>query len=257
VKRLSDGVAPVLLIAGLLAVWEACCRLLAVPVYFLPPPSAVARALASDAPELLASAATTLGWALTALAVVSLLASAAALLVAASPTLERAAQPLAVALQVTPIIAIAPLVVIWSGLEHPVRAIIVLASVVAFFPVFSGTLTGLKSADPDLERLFDLYGADRWQRLLRLRLPAAVPHMLEGEKVAAGQAVIGAVVAEFVARSGAAQGLAWRILEAGNRLETARMFAALFTLALMGGALYAALQALEKAALAWRHGRSS
>jgi NitT/TauT family transport system permease protein len=121
--------------------------------------------------------------------------------------------------------------------------------------VFSGTLTGLKSADPDLERLFDLYGATRWQRLFRLRLPAAVPYLLEGEKVAAGQAVIGAVVAEFVARSGSAQGLAWRILEAGNRLETARMFAALFVLAVMGGVLYAVLQALEKAALVWRNGR--
>lgn len=247
--------APACLILALVLAWEAACRLGHVPVYFLPPPSAVARALVDDAPELLTAAATTLGWALTALLTVSILASATALLVAASPTLERAAKPLAVTLQVTPVIAIAPLVIIWSGLDHPLRPIIVLAAVVAFFPVFSGTLTGLKSADPDLERLFDLYGATRWQKLFRLRLPAAVPHMLEGEKVAAGQAVIGAVVAEFVARTGATQGLAWRILEEGNRLETARMFAALFTLALMGGALYSVLQALEKAALAWRHGR--
>jgi NitT/TauT family transport system permease protein len=254
-RRVFDLAAPVALILALLLAWEAACRLLSVPVYFLPPPSAVIAALGSDAPELLASAAATLSWALMALLTVSVLATAAALAVDASPTLERAAKPLAVGLQVTPIIAIAPLVIIWSGLEHPIRAIIVLASVVAFFPVFSGTLTGLKSADPDLERLFNLYGATRWQRMVRLRLPAAVPYMLEGEKVAAGQAVIGAVVAEFVARSGAAQGLAWRILEAGNRLETARMFAALVVLAVMGGVLYAALQVLERAALVWRHGR--
>jgi NitT/TauT family transport system permease protein len=254
-KRVLTLIAPAVLIVGLLLVWEAACRLLAVPVYFLPPPSAVAVALVHDAPELLASAGETLLWALMALLTVSVLATGAALAVSASPTLERAAKPLAVALQVTPIIAIAPLVIIWSGLEHPIRAIVVLAAVVAFFPVFSGTVTGLKSADPDLERLFDLYGATRWQRLFRLRLPAAVPYLLEGEKVAAGQAVIGSVVAEFVARSGAAQGLAWRILEAGNRLETARMFAALFVLAAMGGILYAALQALEKAALIWRNGR--
>ena len=254
-RRLRSIAAPVALVLGLLMVWELACRLWNVPAYFLPAPSAVGRALVEDGPSLILSAATTLSWALMALAVVTVLGAAAALAVASNLTLERAAKPLAVALQVTPVIAISPLVVIWSGLEHPVRAIVVLASVVAFFPVFSGTLTGLKSADPDLERLFDLYGASRWQRLWRLRLPAAVPAMLEGEKVAAGQAVIGAVVAEFVARSGAAQGLAWRILEAGNRLQTARMFAALFALALMGGLLYAALQALERAALRWRHGR--
>jgi NitT/TauT family transport system permease protein len=254
-KRVFTLIAPAVLIVGLLLAWEAACRLLAVPVYFLPPPSAVAAALVQDAPELLDSAGETLLWALMALLTVSVLATGAALAVSASPTLERAAKPLAVGLQVTPIIAIAPLVIIWSGLEHPIRAIVVLASVVAFFPVFSGTVTGLKSADPDLERLFDLYGATRWQRLFRLRLPAAVPYILEGEKVAAGQAVIGSVVAEFVARSGAAQGLAWRILEAGNRLETERMFAALFVLAAMGGVLYAALQALEKVALIWRNGR--
>jgi NitT/TauT family transport system permease protein len=254
-RRVLTLIAPAALIVGLLLAWEAACRLLAVPVYFLPPPSAVALALAHDAPELMASAGATLLWALMALLTVSVLATGAALAVSASPTLERAAKPLAVGLQVTPIIAIAPLVIIWSGLEHPIRAIVVLAAVVAFFPVFSGTVTGLKSADPDLERLFDLYGATRWQRLFRLRLPAAVPYILEGEKVAAGQAVIGSVVAEFVARSGSAQGLAWRILEAGNRLETARMFAALFVLAAMGGVLYAALQALEKTALIWRNGR--
>jgi NitT/TauT family transport system permease protein len=255
VRGFYQVAAPAALIAALLLAWEAACRLFGVPVYFLPPPSAITVALVSDAPALLASAIATLSWALMALLTVSVLATAAALAVAASPTLERAAQPLAVGLQVTPIIAIAPLVIIWSGLEHPIRAIVILASVVSFFPVFSGALTGLKSADPDLERLFNLYGATRWQRLFRLRLPAAIPHMLEGEKVAAGQAVIGAVVAEFVARSGAAQGLAWRILEAGNRLETARMFAALVVLTVMSGVLYAALQALERAALAWRHGR--
>lgn len=254
-KRLYALLAPMALILVLLIIWEAGCRGFAIPVYRLPSPSAVGLALIGDAPELITAAAATLGWALSALAAVTVLGSATALIVATSQTLERAVKPLAVALQVTPVVAIAPLVIIWAGLEHPNWPIVILASVVAFFPVFSGTLTGLKSADPDLERLFDLYGATRWQKLSRLQLPAAVPHMLEGEKVAAGQALIGAVVAEFVARTGATQGLAWRILEEGNRLETARMFAALFALAVMGGVLYAGLQVLEKAALAWRHGR--
>jgi NitT/TauT family transport system permease protein len=127
--------------------------------------------------------------------------------------------------------------------------------VVAFFPIFSGALTGLKSADPDLERLFDLCGASRLQRLFRLRLPAAVPFVLEGHKVAAGLAVVGAVVAEFVAGSGVEQGLAWRILEAGNRLQTDRMFAAILVLALMATGLNFVFQFLEGRALKWWRGR--
>ena len=254
-SRFIDILAPVALIALLLAAWEIACRAFAVPTYFLPPPSAIAEAVATDAPALLQSAWSTLATALVALVFCSAVATALALPLAASPLLERAVKPIAVAIQVTPIVAIAPLVVIWAGLDHPERAVVALAGIVAFFPVFSGALTGLKSADPDLERLFDLYGADRWQRLFRLRLPAAVPFMLEGHKVAAGQAVIGAVVAEFVAGSGANQGLAWRILEAYSRLQTAKMFAALLALAVMGGVLYAVLQAVEKAALRWWRGR--
>jgi NitT/TauT family transport system permease protein len=254
-RRLVQGVAPAALILLLLAAWEGACRGLGVAPYVLPPPSAVAASLAADAAGLLGSAWATLSMALIALVVASVLAQALALAVALSPVLERAVRPLAVVLQVTPVVAIAPLVVIWSGIDHPQRAIVALAAVVAFFPIFSGAVTGLKSADPDLERLFDLYGATRPQRLFRLRLPAALPYLLEGHKVAAGLAVIGAVVAEFVAGSGGAQGLAWRILEAGNRLQTARMFAALAVLGVLGAVLHALLEALEKAGLRWWRGR--
>ncbi len=254
-NRLIRILAPLVLVALLLAAWELACWGLAVPAYFLPAPSAIAVALASDWQALLGSAWNTLAMALLALAVASVLAQGMALLVALSPTLERAVRPLAVVLQVTPVVAIAPLVLIWAGLDHPMRAIVALAAVVAFFPIFSGAVTGLKAADPDLERLFDLYGASRVQRLVRLRLPSAVPFLLEGHKVAAGLAVIGAVVAEFVAGSGGAQGLAWRILEAGNRLQTARMFAALVALGLMGALLHAALERAERAGLAWWRGR--
>jgi NitT/TauT family transport system permease protein len=136
---------------------------------------------------------------------------------------------------------------IWAGLDNADRAVVALAATVAFFPLFSGVLTGLKSADPDLERLFDLYGASPVQRLVRLRLPAALPFVLEGLRVAAGLAVIGAVVAEFVSGSGATQGLAWRLLEAGNRLRTADMLAALACLMLMGLLLNATVGLLERA----------
>jgi NitT/TauT family transport system permease protein len=254
-NRAVQALAPFLFIALLLAAWEFTCRVLAVPVYFLPPPSAVAKALANDWRGLLLSAWNTLSMALIALAVASMLAQAVALLVGMSPILERAVRPLAVVLQVTPVVAIAPLVLIWAGLDHAGRAIVGLAAVVAFFPIFSGAVTGLKATDPDLERLFDLYGATPLQRLVRLRLPSAVPYLLEGHKVAAGLAVIGAVVAEFVAGSGGAQGLAWRILEAGNRLQTARMFAALVVLGILGAVLHAVLEAAEHAGLRWWKGR--
>ena len=171
-KRLADLFAPLVLIAILLTGWEIACRALQVPAYFLPAPSAVAVSLAADAGTLLASAWNTLAMALAALIIASLTAQALALLVALSAVLERAIKPLAVVLQVTPVVAIAPLVVIWAGIDNPERAIVALAAVVAFFPIFSGAVTGLKAADPDLERLFDLYGVGRVKRLLRLRLPS-------------------------------------------------------------------------------------
>jgi len=252
-ESLVSAIAPWALAAVLLATWEAACVGLRVPAYLLPAPVDVAAAFWSHAGELLVSALATLWMALAALALAIAVAIPLALATALSPTAERAVQPLAVTLQVTPVVAIAPLVTIWAGLDHAGRAIVVLAAVVAFFPLFSGALTGLKSADPDLERLFDLYGASRIQRLFRLRAPAAAPFVLEGLKVAVGLAVIGAVVAEFVAGSGEAQGLAWRVLEAEHQLRTAEMFAALAVLAAMAAALHAVMGLFERAALArWR-----
>jgi len=254
-SRTFETLAPILLVAVLLGLWETACRLTGVPAYFLPAPSAVAAAMAQDWALLLASAWKTLSTALLALAFASLTACSLALIISTNRLLEKAVQPLAVALQVTPVVAIAPQVVIWAGLAHPDRAIISLAVIVAFFPIFSGALTGLKSTDPDLERLFDLYGATRWQKLLRLRIPSATPFVLEGHKVAGGLAVIGAVVAEFVAGSGGSQGLAWRILESSNRLQTAKTFAAVIVLSLMGALLHAVLQASEQAILRRFRGR--
>jgi NitT/TauT family transport system permease protein len=254
-SRASAIAAPIGLILVLLAIWEAACRLGHVPEYLAPTPSAITVALALNAPILAVSAWRTLSMALEALVAAGLFAGALALAVSLSATLDRAIRPLAVALQVTPVVAIAPLFVIWAGVERPERAIIALAAIVAFFPIFSGAVRGLTSADPDLERLFDLYEARPWQRLLRLRLPSALPFIVEGSKVASGLAIIGAVVAEFVAGSGGAQGLAWRILEAGNRLQTAKMFAAIVTLALMAAVVHLFFQYLERRALVWWRGR--
>jgi NitT/TauT family transport system permease protein len=169
-KRVVDALAPAALILLLLAGWEAACRLTGVPAYFLPPPSKVMLAAASGLTVLVPAAWNTLSVALVALVLAAAAALALALLVGLSPLLERAVRPLASALQVTPVVAVAPLILIWAGIDHPERAVIALAVLVAFFPIFSGTVTGLRSADPDLERLFDLYGASRLQRVLRLPL---------------------------------------------------------------------------------------
>lgn len=247
--------APLALLALLVAAWEIACRATQIPAYFLPPPSAVAVALAENLPTLVAASWQTLSTALIALVLASLIAQALAILTALSPLADRAIRPLASVVQVTPVVAIAPLVLIWAGIDHPERALVTLAVLVAFFPIFSGAAAGLRSADPDLERLFALYGAGRWQRVARLRLPSAVPFLLEGHKVGAGLALIGAVVAEFGAGSGGVRGLAWQILDAGNKLQTARMIAALVVLGAMGVALHALLEAVERAGLKWWRGR--
>lgn len=254
-RRLLEALAPFTLITLLLVIWEIGCRVTGVPAYFLPPPSAVAVALVTDPQSLIEAAWNTLSVALIALVIASLCALSIAMIVGLSPLLEKAVAPLASTLQVTPVVAIAPLVLIWAGIDHPERAVIALAVLVAFFPIFSGAVTGLKSADPDLERLFDLYGATRLQRVIRLRLPASVPFLLEGHKVGAGLAIIGAVVAEFGAGSGGIRGLAWRILDASNKLQTARMIAALVVLGIMGVALHALLDRMERVGMTWWRGR--
>jgi NitT/TauT family transport system permease protein len=244
-RRLRSALPGLALTAILLGTWEAACRLLEVPVYFLPPPTAVVTALIDNGPLLAGSALQTFWMAFKALIVATVLGGGLAVLVSLNRTAERAVSPLAVTLQVTPVVAIAPLVLIWAGLDHADRAVTALAAAVAFFPIFSGVLTGLKAADPDLERLFDLHGARPLQRLWRLRLPSALPFALEGLRVAAGLAVVGAVVAEFVSGSGATQGLAWRLLEAGNRLRTADLLAALVCLAALGLLLNAVTTAVQ------------
>jgi NitT/TauT family transport system permease protein len=146
---------------------------------------------------------------------------------------------------VTPVVAIAPLILIWVGFDHINFALALLAGLIAFFPILSNTVLGLKSADFNLMDLMRLYGASRWQILWRLQFPSALPSLLTGMKIGGVIALIGEVTAEFVAGSGTATGLAWRITESGNRLEIATMFAALALLAILGIAIFAALSLLE------------
>lgn len=236
--------APALFGILTLCAWEAGARLSGIPAYVLPGPIAIGRAFLADPWMLLASLGSTL--AVTAVALVAGCALGVVLagLMASSRWARAAILPWAVALQVTPIVAVAPLIIVWVG--DPFASLVVCATVVAFFPVFSNTSAGLAAAAPELQDLFRLHKAGRWQTLWLLRLPAAVPLFLAGLRVSGGLALVGAVVAEFVAGSGGfASGLAYRILEAGYRLQTARMFAALVLLSVAGIAINAALGALQ------------
>lgn len=236
--------SPLLALAAL-ALWEILVRLFAVPAYLLPGPLAILAAAAADAPGLGAALLATLAVTAAALVAASLLGVALAAAMAASPWARAAFQPWAVVLQVTPVVAIAPLIIIWVG--QPFLALVACATIVAFFPVFSATLAGLTAPPRDLLDLFRLNGATRLQELRLLRLPAALPFFLAGLRISGGLALVGAVVAEFVAGSGGfAAGLAYRILEAGYRLQIPRMFAALALLALAGLAINAALAAVER-----------
>jgi NitT/TauT family transport system permease protein len=255
VRRALLILAPIVFVAVLLGAWQAACVLLNVPSYFLPTPTAIAGALVTNAGSLFASAWTTLSTALAAFAIVGVIANLAALGASTGAVIEAGFRPLAVMLQVTPIMALAPLFTVWAGVENPGRAVIALACVAAFFPIYSGALAGLRSADPELERLFDLYGATRWQRMTRLRIPSAIPLAMEGYKVGLGLALVGAVVGEMMAGGGGSEGLAWRILEASHRMEMDRSFAAVAALGLIAGALHVGYQLAERRALAWWRGR--
>ena len=240
--------APALFGLVALAVWEAAVRLAHVPVYLVPGPIAIVAAFLADPGGLLMSLLSTLVVTFSALVVAATLGATMAVAMALSRLAQAAIQPWAVVLQVTPIVAIAPLIIVWVG--NPFAALVVCATIVAFFPVFANTAAGLASGAADLADLFQLYGAGRWKTLWLLRLPTALPYFLAGLRISGGLALVGAVVAEFVAGSGGfASGLAYRILEAGYRLEVARMFAALVLLSLAGIAINAGLGAFGRAIL--------
>jgi NitT/TauT family transport system permease protein len=245
-SRLETIAWPCLIGALLLAIWEISVRALEVPSFVLPPPSAVVLALSRDGSSLLSSLLETLKLTLAAFAASFFGGLALAILFTRDRRIEAALRPWAVVLQVTPIVAIAPMVVIWVGIDHVERAVFVLATIVGFFPILANATFGLRDVDPGLSDLFRLYGASRTQRLLRLELPAALPAILAGARISAGLALIGTVVAEFAAGSGEATGLAWRIAESGARLEIARLFAALLLLAFAGIGLNFLLAWVEK-----------
>jgi NitT/TauT family transport system permease protein len=231
--------------------WEAIVRLAHIPPYVLPAPSLVAMTLVTDRAILFASLWVTLKTTFAALALAIGGGSLLAILFSQWKWLERALLPFAVILQVTPIIAIAPLLLIYLSTG---QAILACAFLVAFFPILANCALGLASADRNLIDLFALYDASRWQILVLLKLPAALPYFFAGLRIGGGLALIGAIVAELAAgASGQETGLAFRIVEAGYRLDIPRMFAALALISLTGIAIYFSLSALSRLALRHWH----
>ncbi|MDP9810423.1 NitT/TauT family transport system permease protein [Rhizobium tibeticum] len=228
---------PFATVAALVVVWGLYVKLSGVAPYILPGPGAVASAFVSDwgtlAPAL---------WVTTKITFMSLLLALVggvgfAIFLVQSRWIEIAFYPLAVILQVTPIVAISPLILIYAPSTQV--ALLICAFLVAFFPILSNMVQGLKSVDHNLINLFELYGASRWQTLLYLKLPAAQPYFMTGLRIGGGLALIAAVVAEFAAGSaGAGSGLAFRLLEAQYRMNIPRLFAALLMLSLLGVAIF-------------------
>jgi NitT/TauT family transport system permease protein len=243
------AVAPFLSFFVALCLWQAAVAIAHVPAYVVPGPVAILLAFAGDSIGLLRALLATLSVTFAALLLAVILGVTMACAMAANRWARAAIEPWAVILQVTPVVAIAPLIIIWIG--NPFAAMVVCATVVAFFPVFSNTASGLAATPPELLDLFHLNGASRRQEVLLLRLPAALPFFLAGLRVSGGLALVGAVVAEFVTGAGGlASGLAFRILEAGYRLQTARMFAALALLSAAGLAINAVLNLVTRKILA-------
>ncbi len=228
--------------------WDLVVRLNQIPPYTLPGPLLVARTFAEDWGTLWPAWLVTLRLTFSALIVAVIGGVGLAVLFAQSKWIEFSFFPYAVILQVTPLIAVAPLILIYVDNTH--IAVLICAWIVAFFPILSNTLLGLNSADHNLINLFQLYGASRWQILRYLRIPSAMPYFLGGLRIAGGLALIGAVVAEYVAgTAGQGSGLAYRILEAGYRLRTPRVFVALAMLSLTGILIFALFSALSHFAL--------
>jgi NitT/TauT family transport system permease protein len=233
-------VPPVVIGVVILGLWEFAVREAGIPPYILPGPWLILRTLVSNWGTLSISLWITLEITGLALLAAVTIGGFLSILFTQSKWLELSLLPYAVVLQVTPIVAIAPLIIIW--VDNTLLSLLICAWIVAFFPILSNTILGLNSADHNLVDLFKLYGASRWQTLRYLRLPAALPYFLGGLRISGGLALIGAVVAEFVAGSGGtASGLAFRILEASYQLKIPLMFAALVLVSASGIAIFLVL----------------
>ncbi len=253
VSRLASQYAPPVAVGMLLlALWQGLIVLLEVPKYIVPSPLLVLQTLLADWDLLVRSLFATLKITFIAFALAVVSGTLIAFLFVQSRWIERSFFPYAVLLQVTPIVAIAPLIIIW--VDDTQVALALCAAIVAIFPVISNTTLGLRSVNPGLANLFRMHHASRLQTLLRLRIPSALPYFFGGLRISSGLSLIGAVVAEFIAGTGGSSaGLAYQILLAGMQVNIPRMFAALLLITVAGVVLFAAMVWLSRLALASWH----
>ena len=237
---------PATALLGLLGLWELWVRVLGTPEYILPTPSAIFGRIVGDWALLLKEAGVTLYEVLVGFAVGAAAGLGLAIVMIHSRTLERAIMPVAVFLQTTPKLAVAPLFLIWFG--YGILPKIVVVVLMTLFPVLISAMSGLRSADARLLELMTTLNASKSQVLWKIRFPGAMPHLFAGLKVAITFSVIGAIVGEWV---GASAGLGHLILSANSQLDTELAFAAIFVLSLMGTALFLVVQQLEKRVLVW------
>ncbi|GJD23236.1 ABC transporter, permease protein [Rivularia sp. IAM M-261] len=249
----ADILAPIIVGILVLILWDVLVKVTNTPPYILPDPILVIQTLVRDWNELFQSLLITLQITISAFIAAAISGLLIAVLFTQSKWIERSLFPYAVILQTTPIVAIAPLIIIWLK-NNTFAALVVCAWIVAFFPIVSNTTLGLKSADKNLINLFQLYKASPWQTLIYLRLPSAMPYFLGSLKISGGLSLIGAVVAEFVAGTGgASSGLAYRILISSYNLQIPRMFAALFLTTGLGVLIFVTLSIISDSILSKWH----
>ncbi|MGJ7510519.1 ABC transporter permease subunit [Variovorax sp. GT1P44] len=250
--RVQRVVYPLMVGVVLVALWQAMVTVMELPPYLVPSPYLMMQTLVTDWVPLGMALLVTLKITVLSFVVATIAGVLISFLFVQSKLIETALFPYAVLLQVTPIVAVAPLIIIW--VKNPTAAMVVCAALVALFPIISNTTLGLRSIEPDLQSYFKLNRATRWQQLVRLRIPSALPYFFGGLRISSGLALIGAVVAEFVAGTGGqGAGLAYQILQAGFQLNIPRMFAALLLISLTGVALFVLMAWLTKLALGSWH----
>lgn len=244
-EKVRQAIIPMVVALVLLSAWQLIVVVKQIPPYILPTPTHVMSTLFTQWASLGSALWVTLKVTLLAFLLAIVVGVTISFLFVQSQWIERALFPYAVLLQVTPIVAVAPLIIIW--VNNTAIALVICAALVALFPIISNTTLGLKSIDPDLLNFFKLHGASRWQILTRLRIPSALPYFMGGLRISSGLALIGAVVAEFVAGTGGVStGLAYQILMSGYQLNIPQMFAALFLISLAGVVLFMAMSWLSK-----------
>jgi ABC-type nitrate/sulfonate/bicarbonate transport system permease component len=249
-SRAHDIAAPLLLMALILAAWEVLVRVLAVPTFVLPPPSEIVAAIFVDRAIIFSQLRVTMFEILSGYALAAVVGFCLAVVIVYSSAFRRGVLPLIVASQTIPVIAIAPILVIWFGYNYVPR--ILITALVAFFPLTVSIVTGLQSLEREFINFFRALNASGWQIFLKLRLPAALPNIFAGLKVATTLAVVGATISEWV---GASAGLGYLMAQDSQQINTTRVFASLVVLGLCGMAFFATVGLVERLCMPWVYGR--